>query len=217
MIFLQNSSELIRQQLPDLLENVPSSVTYALDDAGNFRGDHDLNPASVPPKNMKFKPASVLVPLVMRDEGLNVLLTRRAGHLKKHAGQISFPGGKFEEADGSMVETALRESEEEIGLDPSVVDIAGALNIYITVTGYAVTPIVGFVEPMDNLIADAGEVAEIFEVPLTFLMDARNHKRHSGFLNGVERFWYAMPYEEYYIWGATAGMLRDLHDRAVAK
>ena len=217
MTFLQSNMGVFRKKLPGILETVPSSATYALDDAGNFRGDHDLNPASAPPENMRFKPASVLVPLVMRNEGLMVLLTRRASHLKKHAGQISFPGGKHEQTDSSVVETALRESEEEIGLDPAMVEIAGALNIYITVTGYAVTPIVGFVAPMDNLTADKGEVAEIFDVPLDFLMNENNHQKHSGFLNGVERFWYAMPYEDYYIWGATAGMLKDLHDRVMGR
>lgn len=217
MTFLQGNLDIFRQKLPGLLETVPASATYALDEAGKFRGDHDLNPMSVPPKDMSFRPASVLVPLVMREEGLMVLLTRRASHLKKHAGQISFPGGKYEDSDGSIVQTALRECEEEIGLDPAAVEIAGALNIYITVTGYAVTPIVGFVAPMDKLTADEGEVAEIFEVPLDFLMNAENHHKHGGFLNGIERYWYAMPYEDYYIWGATAGMLKDLHDRVMGQ
>lgn len=217
MTYLQSNPDILRQRLPRLLEAVPSSATYALDEAGKFRGDHDLNPMSVPPKDMSFRPASVLVPLMMRDEGPMVLLTRRASHLKKHAGQISFPGGKYESSDDSIVHTALRESEEEIGLDPAAVEIAGALNIYITVTGYAVTPIVGFVAPTDKFILDEGEVAEIFEVPLDFLMNAENHQKHGGFLDGVERFWYAMPYGDYYIWGATAGMIKDLHDRMVTR
>lgn len=204
---------MIREKFKSVLDPIPSSPLKVLDEKGHFRGDHDLNLASFPRKNGVYKPAAVLIPIVMRDAEPVVILTRRANHLNKHAGQISFPGGRAEDIDLSAVETALRESEEEIGLNPDLVEIAGSLSTYLTVTHYSVTPIVGFIQPGFDLRADAGEVAEIFEVPLNFLMDKKNHKKHSGFHNGIERFWYAMPYEEYYIWGATAGMIKDLSER----
>jgi 8-oxo-dGTP pyrophosphatase MutT (NUDIX family) len=199
------------------LEPVPTEISPALNLNGTFRGDHDLNPASAPLQKTGYTPAAVLVPIVMRKEGMTVILTRRAAHLAKHPGQISFPGGRAEEEDFSAVETALRESKEEISLDPNLVEIAGALNTYITVTRYSVTPIVGFVEPTFNLLPEMGEVSEIFEVPLAFLLDEKNRKKHSGFHNGVERFWYAIPYNDYYIWGATAGMIKDLSERVYLK
>lgn len=204
---------MIRKTFRTFLDPIPAGITDILDESGAYRGDHDLNPASFPDKNGVYKPAAVLVPIVMRNEGPSVILTRRASHLNKHAGQISFPGGRAEESDMSVVDTALRESEEEIGLDPSLVDIAGSLSAYLTVTNYLVFPVVGFIEPGFDLVADKGEVEEIFEVPLDFLMNHENHERHSGFHNGIERFWYAMPYNDYYIWGATAGMIKDLSER----
>ncbi len=204
---------MIRKKIKSLLDPIPSSPMEILDERGKFRGDHDLNSASFPRVEGVYKPAAVLIPIVLRKEEPFVILTRRASHLNKHAGQISFPGGRAEEADLSAIDTALRESEEEIGLNPELVEVAGSLSTYLTVTHYSVTPIVGFVEPGFELVADAGEVAEIFEVPLNFLMDKQNHKKHSGFHDGVERFWYAMPYGEYYIWGATAGMIKDLSER----
>lgn len=204
---------MIRKTYRSLLDPIPASAAEYLDQKGAFRGDHDLNPASFPHKPKVYKPAAVLVPIVMRENEPSVILTRRAEHMNKHAGQISFPGGRTEEADASVVETALRESEEEIGLRPDLVEIAGALNPYLTVTDYLVTPIVGFIEPGFSLVPEVKEVSEIFEVPLNFLMNSANHQRHSGFHNGIERFWYAMPYNDYYIWGATAGMLKDLSER----
>lgn len=155
-------------------------------------------------------PASVLVPLVQRDHGLTLLLTQRTDHLTDHAGQISFPGGRAEDYDADPVATALRESEEEIGLHRRHVDVLGALPDYYTGTGYRVTPVVGLVLPPFELTADPSEVAEIFEVPLQFLMDGRHHQRLSVQLPGGARTFYAMPYERFYIWGATAGMLRNL-------
>lgn len=159
-----------------------------------------------------FKLASVLVPLVMRDTGMSLVLTQRAAHLSDHAGQISFPGGRFEESDGSPVETALREAQEEIGLDRRHVDVLGSLPRYRTGTGYEVTPVVALLQPPFELVSDPFEVASIFEVPLAFLMDAKNHQRRSLELpNGAGlRTFYAMSYQEHFIWGATAGMLRNL-------
>ena len=156
--------------------------------------------------------ASVLIPLVQRPEGLSMLLTQRTAHLTDHAGQISFPGGRAEDYDASAIDTALRETEEEIGLDRRHIEIVGTLPDYVTGTGYRVTPVVGLITPPFVLTPDANEVAEIFEVPLAFLMDAANHRRLSFDLpeGAGRRSFYAMPYERFFIWGATAGMLRNL-------
>lgn len=155
-------------------------------------------------------PASVLMPLVRREHGLTMLLTQRTADLKDHPGQISFPGGRAESWDRDAIDTALRESAEEIGLDRRHVEILGTLPQYLTGTGYCVTPVVGLVQPPFAVTADPAEVAAIFEVPLRFLMDGANHQRLSVELADGRRSFYAMPYEGYYIWGATAGMLRNL-------
>ena len=160
----------------------------------------------------KLRRAAVLVPLVARPEGLTVLLTLRTDHLSSHAGQIAFPGGRAEELDSSPIETALRESEEEIGLHRRHVSIVGVLPDYITGSAYRVAPVVALVHPPFEMVADPNEVAEIFEVPLAFLMNGMHHQRLSFELPGAEgrRHFYAMPYERFFIWGATAGMLRNL-------
>jgi 8-oxo-dGTP pyrophosphatase MutT (NUDIX family) len=156
-------------------------------------------------------PASVLMPLVQRPDAITMLLTQRTAHLTDHAGQISLPGGRAEPDDASAIETALRESEEEIGLARDRVEVLGTLPDHFTGTGYRVTPVVGLVHPPFDLRADPFEVAEIFEVPLAFLMDGMNHQRRSITLpGGGRRTFYAMPYERFFIWGATAGMLRNL-------
>jgi 8-oxo-dGTP pyrophosphatase MutT (NUDIX family) len=156
--------------------------------------------------------AAVLVPIVQRPEGLTVLLTQRTAHLNNHAGQISFPGGRAEELDSSPIETALRETEEEIGLTRRHIEIVGVLPEHVTASAYLVTPVIGLVTPPFELIAESNEVAEIFEVPLAFLMDGMNHQRMSFELpeGAGRRSFYAMPYERFFIWGATAGMLRNL-------
>lgn len=160
----------------------------------------------------ELKRASVLIPLVQRDGALNVLLTQRTEHLSNHAGQISFPGGRAEEVDSSPIETALRETEEEIGLARRHVEVLGLLPEHVTGTGYRVTPVVALLAPPFDLTADPNEVADIFEVPLAFLMDGMRHQRLSYELPGGKgrRSFYAMPYERYFIWGATAAMLRNL-------
>lgn len=156
--------------------------------------------------------AAVLVPLVERPAGLTVLLTRRTAHLSNHGGQISFPGGGVEEGDATPIETALRETEEEIGLHRRHVEIIGELPEHITASGYLVHPVIGLVSPPFQMTAESNEVAEIFEVPLAFLMNGMHHQRMSFELpNGAgRRSFYAMPYERFFIWGATAGMLRNL-------
>jgi 8-oxo-dGTP pyrophosphatase MutT (NUDIX family) len=158
------------------------------------------------------KVAAVLIPLVSRAHGMTLLLTQRTAHLNNHAGQISFPGGRAESYDASPVETALREAAEEIGLDRRHVEILGQLPEYFTGTGYRVTPVVALLTPPFEVHPDPSEVAEIFEVPLAFLLDGQNHQRKSITLpdDGGRRSFYTMPYERFYIWGATAGMLRNL-------
>jgi 8-oxo-dGTP pyrophosphatase MutT (NUDIX family) len=144
---------------------------------------------------------------------MTVLLTKRTEHLNDHAGQISFPGGRAEPEDADAIATALREAEEEIGLSRAFVEVIGRLDTYITRTQYSVTPIVGIVRPGFTLTIDPFEVAEAFEVPLAFLLDGRNHTRDSREYRGMVRHFWAMPYNDYYIWGATAGMLRNLYNR----
>ncbi len=174
------------------------------------RGDHDLNPGMGVARTLV--PAAVLVPIVERSAGLTVLLTQRTGHLRDHAGQISFPGGRVEPADTSHEATALREAEEEVGLVPERVELLGRLDTYRTRTGFEITPVVGLIEPDFPMQLDTFEVEEAFEVPLSFVLDPDNHERHSREFAGRQRHFFVLPYEERYIWGATAGMLVNLYD-----
>jgi 8-oxo-dGTP pyrophosphatase MutT (NUDIX family) len=178
---------------------------------GRVRGDHDLNPDIAP--KQPLKPAAVLVPLVTRPTGTTVLLTRRTAHLTAHAGQISFPGGMLEECDTDAVACALRETEEEIGLLHDRVEIVGRLDTYVVRTGFEVTPVVGLVSPPFEIKRDEFEVAEVFEVPLSFILDSANHERRMREdFGGLKREFWVMPYQDYYIWGATAGMLVNLYE-----
>lgn len=155
--------------------------------------------------------ASVLMPLVQREHGLSLLLTERTAHLTDHPGQVSLPGGRAEPEDQTAIDTALRETEEEIGLARHHIEVLGMLPDHFTGTGYRVTPVVGLVHPPFDLTADPFEVEEIFEVPLAFLMDGMNHQRRSIEAPGMpRRTFYTMPYDRFFIWGATAGMLRNL-------
>lgn len=177
-------------------------------------GDHAV--AGMAREERTLMPAAVLMPLVERSEGYTVLLTQRTAHLEHHAGQISFPGGRAEEEDANPVDTALREAEEEIGLQRRhVVEIAGFLDLYQTVTGFLITPVVGFVTPPFELALDAFEVAEAFEVPLDFILDPQNHESRSMFYKGQHRRYYVIPYEDRFIWGATAAMLVNFARRLV--
>lgn len=150
------------------------------------------------------------MPIVARAPEPTILFTQRTAHLKNHSGQISFPGGRAEAFDASAEATALRETREEIGLDARHIEVLGRLPDYHTRTGYKVTPVVGIVVPPFDLSPDANEVAEVFEVPLSFLLDQKNVQRHSREFEGRQRFFFAIPYGERYIWGATAGMLVNL-------
>ncbi|MGE5468142.1 MAG: CoA pyrophosphatase [Ignavibacteria bacterium] len=156
-------------------------------------------------------PAAVLIPIVDRDSGLTVLLTQRTAHLRDHAGQVSFPGGRCETIDATPVDTALREAYEEVGIDPAQVEVLGRLPDYVTGTGFRVTPVVGLVQPPLDLRLDDFEVADVFEPPLAFLLDAANHQRHRIEVRGALREYWAVPWNDRYIWGATAGMLVSLH------
>ena len=157
-----------------------------------------------------LEPAAVLL-LVVNHPEPTVVFTQRTSHLAHHAGQIAFPGGRREDADESAERTALREAAEEIGLDAARVQLLGRLPEYRTSTGFAVTPVVGWAEPPLAFTPDPHEVAEVFEVPLAFLLDTRNHRYESAFYRGRMRHYWAMPYGERFIWGATAGMLVTFH------
>jgi 8-oxo-dGTP pyrophosphatase MutT (NUDIX family) len=173
------------------------------------RGDHDLNPGMTPPSTA-LRPAAVLVPLIDRAEGLSVLLTLRTPHLSAHAGQIAFPGGSIDASDRDAVEAALRETEEEIGLPRDHVTLIGRLDTYVTGTGFEITPIVGIVAPPFPLAADPYEVAEVFEVPLSFVLDAKNHRRTERLFDQRRRVFFVLPFQNRNIWGATAGILVNL-------
>ncbi len=159
-----------------------------------------------------LKPSAVLVPLIERAAGITVLLTRRTESLSSHSGQISFPGGRVEQSDAAPVHTALRESEEEIGLEPARVEILGRLANYVVGTGYRITPVVGFVDARQEFVRDEREVAEIFEVPLELVMEPDNYRREHMRINNINRSYYVLPYGEYRIWGATASILLNLRD-----
>jgi len=173
------------------------------------RGDHDLNPGETPP-SAALRPAAVLVPLIDYNDGMAVLLTQRTAHLSAHAGQIAFPGGRIETQDEDEVAAALRETEEEVGLPRRHVTVVGRLDTYVTGTGFEITPIVGIVAPPYPLTIDPHEVAEAFEVPLSYVLDARNHHRVERESAGRTRIFFTLPYEGRNIWGATAGMLVNL-------
>lgn len=158
-----------------------------------------------------YRPAAVLVPVLDRAGGATVLLTRRAAHLAHHPGQIAFPGGRVDDGDADARAAALREAREETALDPARVEIIGRLDAYITVTGFRVEPFVGVVTPPVDLRPDPSEVDSLFEVPLDFLMDPANHQEGVRERDGKQRPFFAIPYGDYYIWGATAGILINLH------
>jgi 8-oxo-dGTP pyrophosphatase MutT (NUDIX family) len=173
------------------------------------RGDRDLNPGWTQP-SAALRPAAVLVPLVDREGGMTVLLTQRTAHLHAHAGQIAFPGGRLEAEDADATAAALRETEEEVGLARDRVAVIGRLDTYVTGTGFEVTPIVGIVGVPFTLALDPFEVAEAFEVPLSFVLDRANHRQVTRTYEERTRTFYVLPFENRYIWGATAGMLVNL-------
>ncbi|HEY0568568.1 MAG TPA: CoA pyrophosphatase [Xanthobacteraceae bacterium] len=177
------------------------------------RGDHNLDPVMQAIAEVRpIRPAAVLVPVVDRSEP-TILLTQRTADLPDHPGQIAFPGGKIDHEDESPLAAALREAEEEIGLDAQYVEPIGYLDLYMTTLGYRIVPTLARVHPDFTLHLNRGEVADAFEVPLSFLMEATNHQRHSREWKGMMRSFYAIPFGERYIWGVTAGILRNLYER----
>jgi 8-oxo-dGTP pyrophosphatase MutT (NUDIX family) len=191
--------------------NVPAGLTDP--SITPARGDHDADPVMMKIASVRpIRPAAVLVPVVDHPEP-TVLLTQRAQHLPDHAGQISFPGGKIDKGDSSPLASALREAEEEIGLDRQFVEPIGYLDLYMTTLGYRIVPVVARVKPGFSLTLNTSEVDASFEVPLSFLMDQANVQKHQREWQGMMRHYYAITFGERYIWGVTAGILRNLHGR----
>ncbi|WP_077106512.1 CoA pyrophosphatase [Agrobacterium sp. DSM 25558] len=177
-------------------------------------GDHILNPGvRLTGDGIRLKDAAVLVPVVDYGDEARVIFTQRTSTLRKHSGQISFPGGGIDKEDRSPEDAALRETEEEIGLSRSYVETVGRLPDYISGTGFRIKPVLSVVKPGFDLTLNPTEVDEVFEVPLSFLMNPTNHKRGSRIFQGRERFFYEMPYGERYIWGITAGIMRSIYER----
>jgi len=191
--------------------DVPAGLTDAgvIPPSGDQGTDRMLE---IVAREQPIRPAAVLIPVVDHPQP-TVLLTQRSAHLNDHAGQISFPGGKIDPTDASPLEAALREANEEVGLGREFVDPIGYLDLYGTAFGFRILPTVARVRPGFTLRVSAAEVDDAFEVPLAFLMNPANHQMHSKEFRGIERWYYAMPYEERYIWGATAGILRVLYER----
>jgi 8-oxo-dGTP pyrophosphatase MutT (NUDIX family) len=188
-------------------------VSRALARPGRDSSDYDLNPGLVLADGRALRPAGVLVPLVADRDGISVVLTKRASGLKHHPGQIAFPGGKVDPGDAGPEAAALREAHEEIGLSPLNVSVLGALPQHETVTGFMVTPVVGRVMAPFDPVPEAGEVDEVFAVPLAYLADPASYRVEKRRWRGQWRRYYAAPYGPYYIWGATARILRAFADR----
>ncbi len=182
---------------------------------GQLSSDYDLTPGLAPTASA-LRPAAVLIPLIEKQGNLRVILTKRSEQLKHHPGQISFPGGKVDPGDATPTAAALREAEEEIGLPRDTVDIIGLLDTHQTVTRFTVTPVIGVLPSDFSPVPEAGEVEEAFEVPLAHLLDPANMQVHERVWRGQLRRYYAVPYGPYYVWGATARIIKGLSDRVLA-
>lgn len=193
--------------------NDRARLEAALTQNSTASSDFDLNPDVVLPVGRKLRPAGVLVPVIAGAQGAEVLLTKRSSRLKHHPGQIAFPGGKQDEVDADVIAAALREAEEEVGLPRGHVEILGTLPTHETVTGFLVTPVVGWIEAAFDVIPEPGEVAEAFRVPLAHVTDASQFTVQSRRWRGTRRHYYTVPFGPYYIWGATARILRGLAQR----
>ena len=195
------------------MRDVEDRLRAALNRPARPSSDFDLNPAISLPPGRVLRPAAVLLAVWLRPEGARLILTKRASHLKHHPGQIALPGGKVDQGDDGVIATALRESAEEVGLPPALVDIAGTLPAHETVTGFSVTPVLGFVRGAFTPIPEAGEVEEVFTVPLPHVLSPENYSIERRRWRNEWRRYYAVPFGPYYIWGATARILRGLADR----
>ena len=193
--------------------NDRARLEAALTQNSTASSDFDLNPDVVLPVGRKLRPAGVLVPVIAGARGAEVLLTKRSSRLKHHPGQIAFPGGKQDDGDTDVIAAALREAEEEVGLPRDHVEILGTLPTHETVTGFLVTPVVGWIETAFDVIPEPGEVAEAFRVPLAHVTDVRQFTVQSRRWRGTRRHYYTVPFGPYYIWGATARILRGLAQR----
>ena len=211
MSFFSNEAAFRARAAARLHQAVPDEA-----DAGAraLISDDDLNPhLAATPAGVASRPAAVLVPVVGDDDGLQVILTKRSENLPSHGGQVAFPGGKIDAGDASPLAAALRETHEETGIRARFVEPLGYLDVYQTRTGFRIVPVVAMLRPGFELVPEPGEVDDIFTVPLAFLMDPANHQRMSRVWQGAAREFYAMPYGDRFIWGATAGMLRNLYVR----
>jgi len=196
-------------QAPDPLHNIKAALSR--DSAAS--SDFDLNPDVVLPKGRKLRPAGVLVPIEVKENIPHVILTKRASHLKHHPGQISFPGGKQDDGDADVIAAALREAREEIGLPSHNVDVLGTLPTHETVTSFMITPVLGHVRDAFDVIPELGEVEEVFSVPLAHVTDPALFSIQSRRWQGQRRHYFTVPFGPYYIWGATARILRGLAER----
>lgn len=184
------------------------AIRAALGRADETTSDFDLNPDIQLPEVRKLRPAGVLAPIIEGVNGLELLLTKRSSALKHHPGQIAFPGGKQDETDRDVIATALREAREEIGLPPEHVEVLGTMPTHETVTGFTVTPVFAFVRERFEINPEPGEVEEVFTVPLSRVLNPNNYLIQSRRWRGQARYYFVVPYGPYYIWGATARMLR---------
>lgn len=194
------------------MDDLITTLRAALETPMAPSSDYDLNPDVSLPTNRKLRAAAVLMPIEVKPDGARLWLTKRSSALKHHPGQVAFPGGKMDEGDNDLTATALREAQEEIGLLPSNVEPLGMMPAHETVTSFLATPIVGVVKAPFDPIPEFGEVEEVFSVPLSHVLDPANYAVQSRRWRGVRRYYYAVPYGPYYIWGATARMLRAMAD-----